>query len=427
MEDIKHNERYILIKNYAVKCRMYPSKEQAALLDIKIHAAHAAYNIIMHDMCINHNCVIEKQNDDGTVVHFPDWYTAVNAEYKNKLIEQYSIIGCLPAGAIVGRNGIVSFDMKRAFTTCYQNEKNLKSVKIGISNPVEIIEADRAYNKSLKNRPGCDKKPKKRSVPNYYSRSRPRKSYTYQEGYTKFIFYKEDLDKARGIKKKRKKDDPKHLLENQNVLYMNLQGVGVVKVRGFNFRLKFQHKDADKELVTFLEFAELNKKSVLSVTVTKDTCGDYFLVFKFPEVFKPMKINQVGEIGVDVGEINPIVTSDGVKFPALDFSKYNRKNDKLQRQLSRRQGFASQEFREKRKQYKEETGEFLQPSKRYLATQLKKNLNTRNKLRYRDDAYNKYSCEVSTKYRVVATETLGNLKVEKEREVEPEREEEKKA
>lgn len=370
---------YITIENYPVKCRLYVNKEQAGIIDLCLAGLGEIYNHAMHDACVNHVNTREVVNEDS-VSHFVDFNAMIKAEYLDELRAAHAKSSYIPASALSGKNGLFLNDMKKAFIKTYETTTGKKSTK-NATLPVEIIEDMREKNKTSR---------KKQSVPKYHSRLNPVTSYTYQEALSKVTF----------------KDNP-------NVIYMDLNKVGDVKIRGFNQGLRFD--DGSGELIDFKEYCLRNKKRRITVTILKDTCGDHFIVFKLQNVLKPCKIQQNGEVGVDVGEINPAIRSDGYKYPQMDFKKINKKLDKTQRLISRRQGPKNPEFRKKAKQHKDETGTLLQPSKRYSDTQLKYNKLSRKKTRVRENYYNNISYQLATQYGFVSVETLGDLTYRKDK------------
>lgn len=370
---------YINIENYPVKCRLYINKEQAKIIDLCLTGLGEIYNHAMHDACVNHVNTREVVNDDGTI-HFVDFGAMAKADYLDQLRASHWKSSYVPASALSGKIGLFRGDMQRAFVKTYETTTGKKSTK-NATLPVEIIEDMREKNKTSR---------KKQSVPKYHSRFNPVTSYTYQETLSKVTF----------------KDNP-------NVIYMNLNKVGSVKIRGFNQGLRFD--DGSGELIDFKEYCLRNKKRQITVTILKDTCGDHFIIFKLQNVLKPCKVEQQGEVGVDVGEINPAILSDGYKYPQMDFKKINKKLDKTQRLISRRQGPKNPEFRKKSRQYKDENGTPLQPSKRYSDTQLKHNKLSRKKTRVRENYYNNISYQLATQYGFVSVETLGDLTYRKDK------------
>lgn len=385
---LKPEEVYKYIENYSVKCRLYLNELQRKIVDDILYGIRVAYNTTMYDMRVNHNHTNEWTAEDGSVFHFPDFASLQKKEYLDELRAKNPIINTVPAVALSGKNGIFSRDMRNAFEKCYvQNYKDehdgkeppKKERKSTMS--VEKAESNRAYNKKLKNTETNDKKPKKKSTPSYYSKSNKRMSYTYQDTLSKFKFN-----------------------DNANVMYANLSRLGLVKIRGFNQRLRFQSNNTDTELATFEEYCMADKNKKITITISKDNCGDYFIILRL-NAFKPVKNAQVGEIGVDVGEKTSATLSNGIKYDALSYGKEDTKYNIYNRQLSRRKGWKNKEFKDEYKRSKE-NGELIQPSNRYKETELRLNRASRKKKRRREDYYNKISYDLATHYKFVATETL---------------------
>lgn len=303
---LRENEHYYKIENYAMKCRMYPNKEVAQKIDAAIYGIQSFYNCTLYEMFSNHNLVTERKkknkngDEENEIVHFPDYRAIGSVEWKHKVISEHPIINNAPSSAITCKSGVIS-DMKRSLG----------------KNPIE-------YQK-----------------PMYYNKEKPRRSYSYQETYSKMTFS-----------------------DNDNVAYINLAKIGVCKIRGWNQRLRFDEDGVNN----FADFCKENAQSKqVTVTISKDNCGDYWISFKLPYVFKPMANKTKGVVGVDVGIKDIAILSDGTKYENKKFKKKQRKLErKLNRQLCRRQGYRNEEFRDKLKK-----GEQIEVSKRYKETQLR--------------------------------------------------------
>ena len=112
-----------------------------------------------------------------------------------------------------------------------------------------------------------------------------------------------------------------------------------------------------------------SRKKVFGVTVSKDNCGDYWLVVKLQTVWLPDKASEKKKvpIGVDVGIKDIAITSEGQKYENKHFARsMKRKKRRLNRKVSRRQGWSNIKFREAHKKDKE-----LKPSKGYERSKLK--------------------------------------------------------
>ena len=382
----KMNEQnYIHIQNYPVQCRLYCNKQQAAEIEDRFLAIRLYYNDVLYEM--TENFAYTKVDKNGN--HYPDFKALQHKELKNEILVKRDIYQKLPSGAIVGNSGLI-VDMKKAFNKCLINETGKKEAKGSIS--IETIRKNRAHNKNRKViNPATGEKEEKWTVPGYYSNKRQRTSYTYQETLSKFSF-----------------DE-----ENPKILWANLAGIGKVKIRGFNRKLLFGTRETE-DPVPFEDFIKLEPQRAITVTVIKDKCDDYFIVLKFVDVFKSYeKKERILTGGFDIGEINPVITSDGKKYNPLHCPEdgrrtkgFDHKSVIYQRKLDRRQGFANRDFRDKYNKKKEEEGIRIKPSKRYERTQLNNARISRKKTRIRTDYYNKISHEIATSYDVVAMENL---------------------
>lgn len=298
--DIKYDK----VENYTMKCHLYPNKTAAKAIDDAILAVQVFHNCAVYDIFTNHMNTTEKEKkrkgetSSSEIVHFVDLSSVMKKEYKDKLTEEHPIISKCPQSAITTNVGLKA-DMKKEFG----------------KNPIE-------YQK-----------------PQYYNKKHPRTSYTYGETFGKI-----------------------RRSENENMFYINLAVVGLVKVRGWNRNIRFDHLGN----TTFLDYAENNKKESVTVVVSKDNCGDYWICFKIKECYKPMKCISDKKVGVDVGIKDIAILSDGTKFCNQKFKKQEKKHMKaLNRRMSRRNGWANEEFRALHKQNKE-----LTPSKRYERTKM---------------------------------------------------------
>lgn len=338
--------KWFNIPNYTMKCRLYPNKGKAAAIDAAIYAVQCYHNCAVYDLFHGFHNTIEKeakkkQGDNEKpeselpgVVHFPDYKKIFGKDYKASLTEQHPVIACAPAGAITSNNG---------------------------------LRADLA--KELGN------KPIEYQEPNYYHKSRPRRSYTYQE----------TLGKIRRS-------------ENKKVFYISLAKIGEVKVRGYNPDIRF----AEDGSVDFLDYADANPRNVISVTVSKDNCGDYYICFKLANVYKQFASVPDTQVGVDVGVRHIAIQSDGKKYENKRFKDAAAEHHaELNRRLSRRQGWTNGEFRKAHK--KDPT---LQVSKKYERTKQKLAKLDRKTARKRSDWNHQVSHSIVSDHGMIAVETL---------------------
>lgn len=237
-------------------------------------------------------------------------------------------------------------------------------------------------------------KPIEYQKPRYYNEQRLRLSYTYQE-------------KARKI----------HIKENRNVLYVNLAVIGTVKVRGWNQRLRF-----DNERTDFAAWAAANPDADITVTVSKDMADAYYIVFKIKKCLKPFSMPTQDCVGIDVGEKNLAVCSDGQIFENPKYKKVKRKRQKaLHRRLSRRWGPSNRVYREAvknivecRRQYFSQPGtnkdgtlpEMIRPSRRYAKTRKAHARLNRRIARRRDHQNHLVSRRIVEENRTIAVEVI---------------------
>ncbi|MGM9629306.1 RNA-guided endonuclease InsQ/TnpB family protein [Butyricicoccus sp.] len=145
---------------------------------------------------------------------------------------------------------------------------------------------------------------------------------------------------------------------------------GPIKVRGWNERIRFgEHQEYN-----FVEWMERQSaRQRITVTISKDACGDYYICFKLSgklAVWKPMKEPTKNTVGIDIGIKAAVITSDGEKF---ENRKYKQREEErlaaLNRRLIRRNGYANIKFRERAKLFQEQ-GLALPQSNRYRSTQI---------------------------------------------------------
>lgn len=363
----KDNLRLDLASAYTMKARLYLNKAQKEIVDQILTGVRLYYNCTMYAMLNDMECTREVQSktDPDQTVHYPDFKKAQNATWKKKLCDEHPIIGEVPAGALMGNNGCVGADLTKALG----------------KRSVEYINKQIAYAKSVKADKSLSREEKKKKlegvqVPHYYSQNHPRSSYTYQETCSKV-----------------------QTTGNINVFKISLNKLGLCKVRGWNRNVWF---DADG-MKNFLDFCSENKRQRITVTISKDLCGDYKICFKLLNVYVPIKDIHGNAVGVDVGLKHIAVLSDGTKYERRRFKnkeeKYKLKI--INRKLSRRQGWANEEFREAKKTDKE-----LQVSNRYLKIK-KKHEKLERKLKRKRDLYNHcVTHEIIEQHDALAVESL---------------------
>lgn len=348
-------KKYYKIPAYSMKCRLYPNKEQKEKIDLAIHGVHVAHNVAMYELLHDFKNTNEKLDKDGeTIVHFPDYVSIAKAKYVNEIAEKYPVINNAPKYSIMSTNGMFHKDFKKRIES--QTKGSVENGNKKGSRPVERLSAK------------------------YYTKSKPRRSYTNQEPLRKFEVI------------------------NDKVIKIRLAKVGRVKVRGFNNDIRF---DASCEM-TLRDFIELHPEKQITTTVVKDNCNDYWIVFKFLDVYKPIKeYKNKTEIGVDVGEYDSIITSDGVKYDNPKFRREKEKHiRKLNKKLERRYGYANKSFRADNNKSKKQGNGLLCPSNSYIRTRIKL-AKLHRKITWKRNTYqNNITFDVVAKHSFIGVETL---------------------
>lgn len=144
---LRDNEKYYLIPQYTMKCRLYPNKEAARKIDDAIYAMQSFYNCTVWEIYNNFACTNAKhkinketQIETEEIIHFVDFKKIGSVEWKKKMIAEHPVIANGVSSAITCKSGIIA-DMKKAFGKCF-----IEGMK-----------------------------------PPYYEKAKPRRSYSYQE------------------------------------------------------------------------------------------------------------------------------------------------------------------------------------------------------------------------------------------------------
>lgn len=362
--DLRDNEQYYKIDNYTMKCRLYPDKKKQECIDRILNGLQKAYNIATYDIKENHINTVEYISDDGRTFHNVDYAKLTNSEYLKQLREKHPDIKYIPAYALSGKNGLFYSDHKRA----------MSHKAIYVQNPNGTLKKTHEKQARTKGK-GLFPYSVEIADINYYSKSNPRKSYSYQESLNK-VYTK----------------------NNNNVMYINLAKVGICKIRGWNKKIRF---DRDGE-IDFIKYVVANTSKKVGVTVSKDNCGDYWICFKLQNVYKLMKKKTNNSVGVDVGIKDIAILSNGTKYINKKFKQEEKQHTKiLNRKLSRRQGWANQEFRLAHKSDKS-----LMPSKKYERTKLKLSKLQRRIARKRNLYNNQITKEIIENNGFIGVETL---------------------
>ena len=357
------------ISTYSMKLRLYPSEEQKAAIDKIFHALHVAYNITFHQVFLKNPAVCTEPNKDGAV--WPSYKKMATSAWREFLISENPIVGFAPSASLITNNGLFLIDAKRAWETGMHN-----------------IPIDSNKRKDFR----------------FYSSQKPRRSFLVQI-------------------------NPKNLIpsqDNEKVAWIKIPKVGKIKARGFNRKLWF----GENGQYTYTEALHAEELPTgLSVRVSKDTCGDYFVSLTFSEgknkdrsLFLETPVAESKEpVGIDVGIKEIAILSTGQKIENKHFKrKKQRALSALNRELSRRWGPANLAYRdynravrqENRTVSEEQKKPLAQPSKCYLRSQRKKALIERKIARRRDTYYHQQTAAMVRKSSMIATESLlvSNLK-----------------
>lgn len=352
-----------------MKCRLYPNKTQAEKLDMWFHGVHAFHNMLLHDMIKNSYCTNEKKDkkDKEKTVHFPNFTKGMEAKSLNKYRDENKYVALVPGVALSTNIGLKN-DLEKA-------QKATGNFPIEQWGEKYINKDGEKITKGIK----------------FYSKAHPRTSMSYQISVSKIKFY-----------------------DNRKVISIGLSSqkdkIGDVKIRGWNQNIRF---DASCEM-NFKDWVETHKGDRIQIKLKKDNCGDYWIVFVFNNVYKPMKVADKRQewTGIDVGEKTLATLADGTKFDNV-FDYYAKINERLDlrkeqetlkhynKKLSRSNGWRNEKFRNERTQNKE-----LQPSKTYKQYELKSNKLNRDIQRKRKNYYHKVTAFISTQYDNVGIEGL---------------------
>lgn len=297
-------KKYIEVENFVVKCRAYPTRIQKEKIDKVLHGLRVAYNATAYEIT-NGNVFLTKADKKDESVIWPNFPACMKKEWLDHLRTEYPIVKEVPATSLSSSVYGIFTDMKKSWETS-------KKLPCGKWEPI------------------------------YYSKRKPRTSFTVQTISTGFTFK-----------------------ENSKSVLIGVSGMGKVKVRGWRFDLRFG-QDGQSTFQTFYGGKE-NKKA-FGVTVSKDNCGDYWIVVKLQTVWVPVnENNNKKQVGVDVGIKDIAITSEGKKYENKKFKKAEKRHVKLlHRKLSRRQGWSNIKFRDAHKKNKE-----LEPSASYERTRIK--------------------------------------------------------
>ena len=363
VNDLPEYEK-IKIPTYSMKMRLYPNKEQKEAIDKMLRALHIAYNITFYEVFQKNEAVCTKPNADGDV--WPDYRKMAKADWCHELIKRNKAVGDAPSDALKKKNGIFLCDAKRA----WENGMHKRPVN-----------------------------PDDRAEFRFYNASKPRRSLSVQI-------------------------TPRGLIpsdDNGKVAWIKLPKIEEkIKARGFN-RKVFFGKDGEHD---YSEAQKANELGDLTVRVSKDNCGDYFISVTFTDgqnhdrglfLEVPVPEKEKHPVGIDVGIKDIAITSDGEKINNSHFKKEKDKTlRKMNRQLSARWGPANEAFRDYNHEIRKENRKITDgektplsdPSGRYVRIQTKKARLERKISRRRETYYHQQTAKLISQSSMIATETL---------------------
>lgn len=351
------------ISTYSMKMRLYPSKEQQACIDKIFRAIHIAYNITFHEVFMKNPAVCTEPNKDGAV--WPDYRKMSKSTWRQFLISQNPLVEFAPAASLLTNNGLFLNDAKRAWETGMHNI------------PVD---------------------PYKRKDFRFYNANKPRRSFLVQIP-TKNLITSES---------------------NGKVAHIKIPKVGKIKARGFNRKLFFGD-NGQHNFEEALAAGEIT--DALTVRVSKDTCGAYYISVTFSDGKKHDRdlylaapdMQNAEPIGIDVGIKDIAILSNGTKIENKHFKhKKQRTLNRISKQLSRRWGPSNMAYRDYNKSIRQDNKSLpedqqkplAQPSKGYLHSQRKKALIERKIARQRETYYHQQTAAIIRQNSMIATESL---------------------
>lgn len=422
-------KKYFPLKQYSMKCRLYPNKHQQEIINNQLHMIHVYHNNLIHDMRVNGKYLneVEDKKNPGNYVHFPGFKTIDGLEYGMKAADFYKEyikedprMKAIPIAVFSNKTRSIINDMEKAYG------------KTG-NHPVE------QWGEKYTDKDGnqIEKGIK------YYTKSNPRHSYWTQ------------------IPASRIHRIPECELENGEVIYkynsffIYIPKVGHVKVRGWNKDIRF---DEDGKM-DFLTWVEANPRKQISCNINKDKCGNFYISFAFgnsksnkdknpggPVVWKNINIpeKRIDVEGVDVGETNLAITASGEKFDNIfDYNKkvehLYRKIEYLQNKRARAWGYANEKFIKENNKIKKENAKkkemneslqddqkqeispLLVPSKAYNELTMKINKCFRKISQIKEDYYHKVANYLVTKANTLGVENLSVSGMFEDKESTPEK------
>lgn len=355
----------IKASNYVIKLRAYPTAEQRQKIDAILNGVRVAYNVTAYEITQGNPLVTKPDKKDEAVL-WPNFGGCMKKEWLSYLRDNYEAVKCVPSTALSSSAyGIFGVDMKKS----WENNHPLVPCQDKAGNQ-KVNKAGKPVFERLQK---AVKLPATKWKPDYYSKKKPRTSFTVQTCVSGFVF----SDESKTVR-------------------VGVTNVGKVKCRGWRTDIRFGEDGSE----TFTEAFE--KKKTFGVIVSKDNCGDYYLAVKLQTVWIPNDSAEKIPIGVDVGIKDVAITSDGEKYQNQHYKKKEKRHRKrLNRKMSRRQGWANEEFREEHQKNDE-----LKPSGGYEKAKAKMAKLDRKIARRREWYNNNVSASIVNKSSFVGIESL---------------------
>ena len=367
---------YILVKDYSMKCRLYPNKKQQEQLDTLFHGAASAHNMILHNLYDYKYCTESTDKEIGDLVHFPDFKAAGLSKNIKLIRDQNSTVSYLPSYAISGNSGIIN-DIKKGW------EKTGK-------HPIEQWK----YYKKINNI-------KYHFGPQFKSKYTRDLSFCYHVCWNGFNIVQSNANNKK-----------ENNLKNNNIgitiSSANYHVDGYVKIKGWNEQIRFD-ENHEMNFYDYLKASNFNSNRVF-IRFKKERQA-YYVIISLKNVYKPVNIakKRIDGPGLDLGEITLATSSYGDDIKSLFdyYPNYQNMLDKLdfyEEKMSKQWGYKNPLFKEAR-----EKDWSIKPSKQYLATEKKYNRLLRKRNDRIDTYYDQMTSDIISKYNTIYMETL-NIK-----------------
>lgn len=362
----------IKVDNFVVKLRAYPNAEQREKIDRILYGLRVAYNVTAYEITKG-NPMITKQDANNPETRWPDFKVCRKKEWLNWLRENYNLSD-VPAIALSASHYSIFEDMNTSWSN-FHPEIVGKQKKTKKGKPIFKLDGTPVWEKTEK----PVKLPCGKWKPEYYSNKKPRESFTVQSIAHRFVL----KDKSKSV-------------------YIPVTNLGMIKVRGWRYDLKYG--DNQQEFLEYFSNKDLFPRGkALSVTLSKDNCGDYWIIVYLQTVWMPDKSKaEKKSIGIDVGIKDIAITSDGSKYENQHFRKKEKNHKRIiNKKVSRRQGWSNATFRELHKADKS-----LQPSKGYIKAKLKLSKLEKKIARKRQNYNNVVTADIVTSADFIGIESL---------------------